>query len=135
MNRPALLKLGFLLALLLLCAGMAWVGLRLALPRSERMQVGVVRDYVTGQAPLLFWHGSTPFYVLVADGELLALYAVSPRNPRCRIRWEAERQSFIDPCSGARMLPNGAYASGPPVDMQRLPLQVEDGEVWVQIGY
>ncbi len=136
MNRLAALKMGFLLALLLLCAGSSWMVVRFALPRPEYVYVGAASDYTSKQAPRQFFQGGIPFYVLVADGELIALYARSPIGMQCRIRWDPERQFFFDPCYDTHMFRDGVYRGwGPPFDMKRLPLRTEEGQVWVLIGY
>lgn len=127
--------LAWLLGAALLAGLLAWALLRFSLPRPARVNAGAATGYTPGEMPRLFWKEGTPFYVVNAGGELLALYAVSSRGVRCRIRWDTARQRFVDPCYGSRMLSNGEYeGGGPPLDMKRLPLQVEDGEIWVEIG-
>ncbi len=128
--------LGLLIGAALLAGLLAWAILRFSLPRPARVNAGAASDYAPGGEPRLFWQDGTPFYVVNAEGELLALYAVSSRGVRCRIRWDAEHKWFVDPCYGSRMTIGGVYeGGGPPLDMQRLPLQVEKGQVWIEIGY
>ena len=126
--------LGWLFGLGLLAVLVGWVVLRFALPRPEKILVGSAQDFQPGQAPRMFWHGSTPFYIVNTEGELLALYARSTRGVRCLIRWDAERLQYVDPCYGSRMQLNGKYeGGGPPLEMGRLALQVIDGQVWVSL--
>lgn len=133
MQRKSFLIIGFLVLLVALCAVFSWMLFGLVLPRPDRSMVGKPDDFTDLDAPRLFWQDSTPFYVLNVNGELIALYAISSRGVRCRIQWDSERQRFVDPCYGTRMLRDGTYeGGGPPLDMNHLPLHVEDGMVWVE---
>ena len=56
------------------------------------------------------------------------------RSPHwgCLIEWSKERQRFLDPCDGSRWDRTGQYEEGPaPRDMDRLPVEVRDGMLWV----
>lgn len=134
MQRKSFLIIGFLVLLVALCAVTSWMLFRLVLPRPELIMVGSANDFTDVDAPRLFRQDSTPFFVLNANDELVALYAKSSRGVRCRILWDSERQRFVDPCYGTRMLRDGTYeGGGPPLDMNHLPLHLEDGMVWVEI--
>jgi hypothetical protein len=136
MSARGRLTILLLLSGVFLAGSFGWLLWRFALPRPARVNAGAASDYPPGGEPRLFWQDSTPFYVANADGELLALYAVSSRGVRCRIRWDAERHWFVDPCYGSRMTIGGVYeGGGPPLDMTRLPLEVEEGQVWVEVAY
>ena len=121
------------LVLILVLSG--WIVFQFSLPKPVRMLVGSENDYRIGFAPRLFWKDETPFYVLQTENGLIALQAYSKRRQSCLIRWDAERRRFVDPCWGTRMLPDGTYESGPPWEMKPLPVQVKNGEVWVEVGY
>jgi hypothetical protein len=78
----------------------------------------------------------TLFYVLNVNGDLLAIYARSLRHTRCQVNWDERRGEFIDPCLGTRFLPTGEYqGGGPPQELVQLPVQVKDGQVWVEINF
>jgi hypothetical protein len=130
------LRLVFLAGLAFLLALIGWVVIQFSLPKPIRISAGSVQSYQEDISPQLFWAEGTPFYVLQADGELIALSAYSRRRHSCLIGWDAEQRQFVDPCWGTRMFPNGAYkGGGPPWEMERLPVLLMEGEVWVEIGY
>jgi hypothetical protein len=126
------LRMTWLVGMILLAALVVWIVIRYSLPLPTRFLAGSVQDYQEGLAPRLFWDEGTPFYVLRTDEELIALAAYSRRWIPCLIKWNDERKRFIDPCWGTRMLPNGTYEEGPPWEMERLPLLLLDGKVWVE---
>lgn len=127
----------FLLAGLVgLAALFIWISLDFSLPRPELISVGSEQEYLAGQAPQFFSAESEPFYVLNLDGVLIALSARSERITRCIIRWQAVAGYFYDPCLGTRFSRAGEYqGGGPPQEMQRLPVDVQAGQVWVEVGY
>jgi hypothetical protein len=115
---------------------LAWVGLRFSMPRPVLVAVGREEDFRAGQAPGFFSQDGKPFYVLMFDGKLIALSARSERITHCTVRWQAASNAFVDPCLGTHFAISGAYrGKGPPQEMRRLPLEVQDGQVWVDIGY
>jgi hypothetical protein len=130
------LRLVLLVGLVFMAVLLGWVVIQFSLPKPIRISAGSVHSYQEGISPRLFWAEGTPFYVLQADGELIALSAYSRRWIPCLIRWDAEQGQFVDPCWGTRMFPNGAYeGGGPPWEMDHLPVLLLEGEVWVDIGY
>jgi hypothetical protein len=115
---------------------LAWIVVRFSTPRPMQVLVGQVQDFQPGQAPHLFDQDSTLFYVLNVNGELVALYARSLRHTRCQVNWDERRDVFNDPCLGTRFTPTGEYqGGGPPQELVRLPVQVKDGQVWVEINF
>ena len=127
--------LGLFIGLVGLVALFAWVVVRFSTPRPTLVFVGQVQDFLPGQAPRLIDQDSTRFYVLNVNGDLLALYARSLRHTRCLVNWDERRGVFIDPCLGTRFLPTGDYqGGGPPQELVQLPVQVKDGQVWVEIN-
>ena len=128
--------LGLMIALAGLVSLLAWVVVRFSTPRPTQVLVGQVQDFLPGQAPRLIDQDGTLFYVLNIDGDLVALYARSLRHTRCLVKWDEARGVFVDPCLGTRFLPTGEYQDGgPPQELVRLPLQVKDGQVWVEINF
>lgn len=128
--------LGLAVGLVGLIVLSAWVLLDFSLPKVVRIPVGSTTQYQDGQAPRYFAGEGTPFYVLGLGGELIALSARSERITRCIIRWQAPMDRFVDPCLGTRFSRDGAYQrGGPPQEMHRLPLQVKNDQVWVEVGY
>jgi hypothetical protein len=128
--------LGLSISLVGLVTILAWVGLRFSMPRPVLVAVGREEDFQAGRVPGFFSQDGKPFYVLRLDRELIALSARSERITRCIIRWQAASNAFVDPCLGTHFAISGAYrGKGPPQEMQRLPLVVRDGQVWVEIGY
>lgn len=128
--------LGLFISLVVLVAVFAWVGLRFGMPGPVLVAVGREEDFHAGQAPGFFSQEGEPFYVLLLDGKLIALSARSERITRCTIRWQAFLNQFVDPCLGTRFSNDGMYqGGGPPQVMHRLPLHVQEDQVWVNVGY
>jgi hypothetical protein len=129
--------LGLFLALLVLASLFAWMLLRFSTPTPLLVAAGRVEDYPAGQAPRLFTGNQAPFFVLNLEGEIIALSAKSEvHSIQCLVHWQAFKNAFVDPCLGTRFSPSGAYSGGgPPGELLRLPLVVQDGRVWVNLGY
>jgi hypothetical protein len=128
--------LGLFIALAGLVSLLAWGVVRFSTPSPRLVLVGQVQDFSPGQAPRLFDQDSTLFYVLNVDGNLVALYARAVRHTRCLVKWDEARSAFIDPCLGTRFTPTGEYqGGGPPQELVQLPLQVKDGQVWVEMKF
>ena len=125
---------GLFIALAGLVALLGWVVVRFSTPRPALVLAGQVQDFSQGEAPRLIDQDGTLFYVLNIDGDLVALYARSSRHTHCLVKWDERRGVFVDPCLGTRFTPTGEYhSSGPPQELVQLPLQVKDGQVWVEI--
>ncbi|UCH60815.1 MAG: hypothetical protein JSV61_04865 [Anaerolineales bacterium] len=124
MNRPAIPKLGFLLALLLLCAGFSWIVLRLALPGAEWVAVGGLADFPPAEQP---YEVFSPVHVFVVnDGSQLLVLDPLNQVPRgFNVRWHAEERAFIDPNRGTefdlRGMPKRRYGYAQPPEKQSLP--------------
>lgn len=76
-----------------------------------------------------------PTMVLIVDtSDDVAPTAFLARSPHggCLIEWSKERQRFLDPCYGSVWDRSGQYEEGPtPRNMDRLPVEVRDGMLWV----
>jgi hypothetical protein len=131
------LRLVFLVGLAFLLVLLGWIVIQFSLPKPIIISAGSIQSYQEGTPPRLFRAHGTLFYVIQTDGELIALKAYSRRlKHACLIGWDAERERFVDPCWGTRMFQNGVYeGGGPPWQMERLPVLLLDGEVWVETGY
>lgn len=128
--------LGFFIAVAGLVSLLAWVVVRFGTPVPTQVLVGQVGDFVPGEAPRLIDQDGTLFYVLNVNGDLLAIYARSLRHTRCLVNWDERREVFVDPCLGTRFTPTGEYqGGGPPQELVQLPVQVKDGQVWVEINF
>jgi Rieske Fe-S protein len=128
--------LGLFIALAGLVSLLTWVVVRFSTPQPSLVQVGQVQDFPPGQAPRLIDQDGTLFYVLNVNGDLVALYARSLRHTRCLVKWDETRGVFVDPCLGTRFTPTGEYqGGGPPQELVQLPLQVKDGQLWVEINF
>jgi len=128
--------LGLMVGVVGLGSLLAWVVLRYSTPIPTLIPVGHVEDYSPGQAPRLYIEKPEPFYVLNVGGELIALTARSDRLVRCIVRWQAAAARFVDPCLGTHFSVLGEYrGKGPPGELRRLPLKVQDDQVWVELGY
>ena len=128
--------LGLLAGLAVLAISLGWVLLRFGTPQPTLVDVGMMEDYPAGQAPRLFSVKEAFFYVLNTNGELIAVTARSNHQAGCMVHWSAAENAFIDPCLGTHFSPHGEYwGKGPPGELSRLPLQVRDNQVWVNLGY
>ena len=128
--------LGLFLALVLLASAFTWILVRFGTPEPTLVDVGTARDYLPGQEPRLFGEENGYFFVLNFEGELIAVTARSNHIYSCQVHWSAMGNAFIDPCMGTHFFPQGAYrGSGPPGELTRLPIQVQDGRLWVNLGY
>ena len=128
--------LGLFLALALLASAFAWILLRFGTPQAQLVYAGEAKDYLPGQALRLFRAENGYFFVLNFDGELIAVTARSNHRAGCQVHWIALSNAFVDPCMGTHFSPHGAYrGGGPPGELERLPIQVQDGQLWVNLGY
>jgi len=127
--------LGLFLALVLLASVFTWILVRFGAPNPTRVEVGAASDYLPGQEPRLFGAENGYFFVLNFDGELIAVTARSSHKHSCQVHWDAMRNIFLDPCTGTQFYPQGTYRNGPPGELERLPIQVQDGRLWVNLGY
>ena len=137
-NFRPLTYLGLFLALVLLASAFAWILVRFGTPQPQLVYAGEAKDYLPGLAPrLVLSENGESFYVLNLEGELIALSAKSKfHSIRCLVHWQAAMNAFVDPCLGTRFSSGGAYTGGgPPGELTRLPIQVQDGRLWVNLGY
>lgn len=129
--------LGLIGVLIGLSSLLIWVLVRFSSPQPVWIAAGKVQDYPLGQEPRLFSKEGIPFYVVNVDEELIALEARSQNHiTRCRVFWQANSAAFVDPCLGTNFSQRGEYrGKGPPGELHQLPLQIRDGQVWVELGY
>ncbi len=126
-----------LLAILLVAAGLALVGfviavgLRFALPQPVFTEIGSVEDFPPSDQPYEIYADGGVFFVVNTADELIALHALSPLKPHCRIHWVGQESRFIDPCPGTQFWLDGSYHFGPPASMERYPVVVTGGVVKV----
>jgi nitrite reductase/ring-hydroxylating ferredoxin subunit len=74
------------------------------------------------------------FYIARFDGSLMALYQKCP-HLGCRVPFCDSSQMFECPCHGSIYNIKGEYIDGPaPRGMDRFPLEVRDGRVFVDTG-
>ncbi len=140
MNRPTLLKISFLLALLLLCAGLSWVGLRLALPRPEWVAIGRLADFPPAEQP---YEVFSPVYAFVVnDGSQFLVLEPMNRSPKgVNVHWIAGEQAFIDPVRGSHFdllgIPIRPFEHNYPVENQSLPryeIKIEGEVLYIDLA-
>jgi hypothetical protein len=127
--------LGLFLAFVLLASVFAWILVRFGTPQAQLVYAGEAKDYLPGHEPRLFGAENVYFFVLNFDGELIAVTGRSNHRAGCQVHWVAMRNMFVDPCMGTQFFPQGAYRNGPPGELEQLPVQIRDGQVWVNLGY
>jgi len=129
--------LGLFIGLAVLVVLFVWVLLRFSTPTPVLFYAGEAKDYLPGQAPRLFSSESDFFYLLNLEGELIAVVArAKQRLGSCLVHWSTVEDAFIDPCLGTQLSRDGTYlGKGPPYDLRRLPIHVQDNQVWVDLGY
>lgn len=68
-------------------------------------------------------------------GQLEVLSAICP-HLGCTVSWQQARDRFVCPCHGGQFQADGQHISGPPPrGMDRLPSQVQNGQLQVQFQY
>ena len=97
-----------------------------AFPPPSYEELGTLPDYPPRSDPYLI-SAKVPFFLASINTELIALSSRSPRKAGCWIHWSQQEKRFIEPCFGTRFRLDGAYLSGPPMNMDRYPLKL-DGE-------
>lgn len=115
----------------------AWGIFRFSLPGNRLTRVGTTQEVQVFSQPVLFWEGKMPFYVMSVDGQVIALSAYSYKvGNYCLINWSSEKGMFIDPCWGTRMDISGKFkGGGPPWQMTRLPVTIQDEIVLVKVRF
>jgi nitrite reductase/ring-hydroxylating ferredoxin subunit len=106
-----------------------------AMPLPNEVLVGKLSNFPSSSAPYLL-REERLFYLVNTGNELIALSSRTPHGSfrHCLLRWDAERQVFSEPCGGSRFNLDGSYQFGPaPRDMDRHPVIVKEGKVWVNV--
>lgn len=74
-------------------------------------------------------------YVLTDDGRTYAALSNICTHLGCRIRWVEGEQRFFCPCHNGVFDKQGLVVSGPPPrPLDRYPVKVEDGQIYIQGG-
>jgi len=139
MNRPAVLKFGFLLVLMLLCATTSWAVVKLALPRSEWIEIGQLADFPPAEQPYEVY---SPVHVFVvhANDQLLVLEPMNQVPRGVNVRWNQQEGKFIDPNRGSwfnlfgiPMRRLGYYLPVENQSLARYAMRVEDGKINIDL--
>lgn len=68
-------------------------------------------------------------------GQLKVLSSICP-HLGCTVSWQQARDRFVCPCHGGQFQADGQHISGPPPrGLDRLPIQIEKGQLQVQFQY
>lgn len=105
-------------------------------PRPSRGFGGVVDagEVASFEEGTVTYSLSGRFYISRFDGSLMALYQKCP-HLGCRVPFCEPSQLFECPCHGSMYNVKGEYLDGPaPRGMDRFPLEVRDGRVFVDTG-
>lgn len=90
-------------------------------PESELPPGGMKRFFVRGGPA-----------VAVHSREGYAAFSLVCSHLGCLVSWSGEKNEFLCPCHGARFDASGAVVSGPPPrGLDKLNVEVKEGEVWV----
>lgn len=76
----------------------------------------------------------TSFVFLKKDDSGLTAFSPSCTHLGCLVKWDNIRKEFICVCHGGRFDVDGNVIAGPPpVPLERMPLDIRDGKVYVGI--
>jgi len=134
-TRREFLWYAWMSSMALFMAGSGGATMAYAYPRFKegefggRFQVGNVEDFPEGSTTSL---REGKFFLVNSGGEFKALYQVCT-HLGCLVRQRED--GFACPCHGSRFAKDGTLAASPaPRDMDQFPVEVIDGEVWVDTG-
>jgi cytochrome b6-f complex iron-sulfur subunit len=106
-------------------------------PREEeglsggRLAVGKVEDFAVGSVTAF---KQNQFYLVRLEGGFLAVYRVCP-HLGCIVPWSEEERHFLCPCHAAAFSMEGEVLAGPPPrPLDILPVEIVDGEIFVDTG-
>ena len=106
--------------------------LQYSYPRNAE-KLGALAKYSIQGDPY-FIDSRDPLVLVNTGEEVLVFAANAPRHTHCKVRWDSLRGNLFDPCLGTRFDLQGAYAGGgPPQDLIRYPVEIIDGEIWVEL--
>jgi hypothetical protein len=84
------------------------------------------------EEPASSWNDSTLFFLVLIDGQPVALNRKDPSPLGCLIKWDAQRQRLVDSCLGSEYDRHGTWLSGPALqDMNRFPARFNGTRVEV----
>ena len=87
---------------------------------------------LSAEEPSPSWNDSDLFFLILVNGQPVALNRKDPYPNGCLIKWDAQRQRFVEPCLGSEYDRHGTWLSGPALqDMNRFPARVNDARVEV----
>ncbi len=87
---------------------------------------------LSAEEPSPSWNDSDLFFLILVNGQPLALSRKDPNPNGCLIKWDAQRQRFVEPCLGSEYDRHGTWLSGPALqDMNRFPARVNGARVEV----
>jgi nitrite reductase/ring-hydroxylating ferredoxin subunit len=87
---------------------------------------------LSAEEPSLSWNDSDLFFLILVNGQPVALNRKDPHPLGCLIKWDAQRQRFVEPCLGSEYDDQGRWLSGPALqDMNRFPARVNGERVEV----
>ena len=87
---------------------------------------------VSEEEPAPSWNDSSLFFLVLIDGQPVALDRKDPFPLGCLIKWDAQRQRLVDSCLGSEYDRHGTWLSGPSMqDMNRFPARLNGTRVEV----
>lgn len=136
LDRRGFLGLAFAGSLAALAGG--WLGALLKFlhpPKREgfggRVYAGLLEEFPPDSVNRIL---AGRFYLSHTPDGLLAIYQKCT-HLGCSVPWAETEQQFHCPCHGSLFTPTGEVAGGPaPRPLDIFPVEVQDGEVWVDTG-
>ena len=87
---------------------------------------------LSAEEPSPSWNDSDLFFLILVNGQPVALNRKDPHPGGCLITWDAQRQRLVEPCLGSEYDRHGTWLSGPSLqDMNRFPARVNGARVEV----
>lgn len=133
LDRRGFLNLSFAGGLVALAGG--WLGVLFKFMRPPQTQgfggrvyAGRLEEFPPGSVNRIL---AGRFYISHTPDGLLAIYQKCT-HLGCSVPWAEEEGQFHCPCHGSLFTPTGEVSGGPaPRPMDIFPVEVQDGEVWV----
>lgn len=127
------MTLAFLLSAGLLAVGLVAIFVYFALPGRDWTVIGSIADFPPSETP---YEVREPVHVyLVNDGErIVVLDPLYRATGGYIVKWYAPEQSFIDPSTGAWFDLYGEPARWAERGLDRYPVKMDDGEIWVDLS-
>jgi nitrite reductase/ring-hydroxylating ferredoxin subunit len=87
---------------------------------------------LSAEEPSPSWNDSDLFFLMLVNGQPVALNRKDPHPGGCLITWDEPRQRLVEPCLGSEYDRHGMWLSGPSLqDMNRFPARVNGARVEV----